>query len=441
MRPALAVESVVAAVREALGARERVILAVSGGLDSMALLDAAARAVPHRIGAVATFDHGTGPHAAAAVSLVEATAGAFGLRTIVGRAAHRAVTEEAWRTARWQFLRQAARETPAVIATAHSRDDHLETVLMRVMRGSGARGIAALYAESPIVRPLLELPRTTIAAYVSARRVPHVPDPGNASRAHLRNRIRLDLLPALRAVRPSLDGELLDLSRRAARWRAELDRVIDDRAMASCTNGTLHVASDALAGYDSETLSTLWPALAGRVGAVLDRRGTRRLAAFTITGRTGSAIQLSGGWEVLRRRHEFVVRRMGEAAGSALAAELSGELRFGNWYFNVVASAPDEMRTRLADSAWCAALPADRRLTVREWSPGDRLASGEKVGRARRVKRFLGDVGIAGPDRRGWPVVLADDEIIWIPGVRRSDAATVRSGRPAVLYLCDRIDR
>ena len=64
----------------------------------------------------------------------------------------------------------------------------------------------------------------------------------------------------------------------------------------------------------------------------------------------------------------------------------------------------------------------------------------EGASSARRVKRFLSDAGIAGPDRIGWPVVLVDGEIVWIPGVRRSDAATDRSGRPVLRYLCERND-
>jgi tRNA(Ile)-lysidine synthase len=56
------------------------------------------------------------------------------------------------------------------------------------------------------------------------------------------------------------------------------------------------------------------------------------------------------------------------------------------------------------------------------------------------VKRYFSDAGIAGPERAGWPVVLADGEIVWIPGVRRSDAATDRSGRPGVPYVCERND-
>jgi tRNA(Ile)-lysidine synthetase-like protein len=82
-------------------------------------------------------------------------------------------------------------------------------------------------------------------------------------------------------------------------------------------------------------------------------------------------------------------------------------------------------------------LPVDATLTVRGWRPGDRMrVAGANA--ARRVKRFFADARIAGPDRAGWPVVLAGDEIVWIPGVRRSDAATVRSGRPGLRYTCER---
>lgn len=436
-----AIDTVATSVREALGARDRIVLAVSGGLDSMTLLDAAARTVPDRIAAVATFDHGTGPHATEAVELVQATAAAHGLRAIVGRSDTTATTEAGWRAARWRFLRQAAGEPPGVIATAHTRDDQVETVLMRVMRDAGARGLAGLYARSSVVRPLLRHPRELLEEYAAQRGLAHVIDPSNVSRAFRRNRIRHDLLPALRRARPQLEAELLDIARRAAALRLDLDGVIDASGMARVEGDAIHVATPALAGYDSTALGMLWPALAARVGAVLDHRGTRRLATFTNTGSVGGRIQLSGGWEVLRQREAFVLR---PAAGASLQqgpAPLDGELRFGDWYFSMAEAGRLGEGDATPGSMWVAALPADRTLTVREWQPGDRLARSGKAGMARRVKRFLAEAGVAGPDRAGWPVVLADDEIVWIPGVRRSDAATVRSGRPVVLYACDRIDR
>lgn len=430
------IDVVTRAVLEALAPRGRIVLAISGGLDSMVLLDAAARTVPGQIAAVATFDHATGPHATAAIDLVRRTAEMNGLQTAIGRAPSPAKTESAWRAQRWRFLHHVAGgDPPASVVTAHTRDDHLETVLMRVMRGSGARGLAALHAPSPIVRPFIDISRATLAAYAAERGLAHVEDPSNASRSHLRNRIRLDILPALVAARPALADELLDLSWRAAAVRTALGAAIDESRMARVHRNAVHVATAALAGYDSTALSALWPALAGRVGAVLDWRGTQRLAAFSRTSRTGARMQLSGGWEVVRRRDELVLHRAGDVLAEDDAMELIGELRFGNWYFRVAdPGTPD-------DSAWVSTLPGDRTLKVRAWRAGDRLARGGESGAPRRVKRFFGEAGIAGPDRRGWPVVLADEEIVWIPGVRRSDAATVRSGRPVVLYACDRIDR
>ncbi len=84
-------------------------------------------------------------------------------------------------------------------------------------------------------------------------------------------------------------------------------------------------------------------------------------------------------------------------------------------------------------------LPADVPLAVRAWRPGDRMRA-RAGGTARRVKRFFADARVPGMDRAGWPVVLAAGEIVWIPGVRRSDAATVQPGRPGVRYECDRND-
>src|SRR6478672_5063657 len=141
------------------------VLAVSGGRDSMAMLHAFADAAHGSIAAVATVDHGTGTHAAAAVRLVGAWCAARGLRAVSTRVEGAAPSEAGWREARWRFLREVAAADNAVVATAHTRDDNLETILMRELRGSGARGLAALYAPGNVARPLLELSRADVARY------------------------------------------------------------------------------------------------------------------------------------------------------------------------------------------------------------------------------------------------------------------------------------
>jgi tRNA(Ile)-lysidine synthase len=159
--------------RTLLSADAPVVLAVSGGVDSMVLLDAAARAEGARIAAVATFDHGTGSHAARAAAHVGREAHARGLPVAYGRATSDAScprpTEASWRAARHRFLADVASRHDARIATGHTRDDQVETVLMRVLRGSGARGLAGLAVKGSLLRPLLELPREVVERYARAR--------------------------------------------------------------------------------------------------------------------------------------------------------------------------------------------------------------------------------------------------------------------------------
>src|SRR5579862_8168254 len=293
------------AVAKALAGKPRVVLAVSGGMDSMALLDAAP---PSRVAAVATFDHGTGTNARAAAEFVADQAMTRGLRVVVGKARTAGRTEAEWRAARWQFLRGVAREARATIVTAHTRDDQIETVVMRILRAAGARGLAGLYADSDIIRPLIDVPRSAISAYIRDRNIPVIEDPTNASRRHLRNRVRLDILPAIRQVSPEFEHEMLDLARRAAAWRFDVEQLVKRFCPVDRMGDHFAVAAADLAGYDPATLAIIWPAIAARAGVTLDWRGTSRVVAFTTGGRVGSSIQLSGGVEVVRTRAQFVIR-------------------------------------------------------------------------------------------------------------------------------------
>jgi len=329
-----AVREVEGAVRAAGERHRRLVLAVSGGLDSMVMLDAVAAVLPARIAAVATFDHGTGAAATRAAAAVVEAARTRGLRVLAGRAEGPGRGEAAWRADRWRFLRSAATEARGSVATAHTADDQAETVFMRALRGAGARGLAGLRAESDVVRPLLGLRRATMVAYAAARRIAYVEDPSNRSRGHLRNRVRLDLLPALEASQPGFHAWLLDLGERAAEWRRAMDALAPAFGPVIDELGGLSVAADELEGYDAAMLAIVWPVLAARAGVTLDGRGTRRLAEFTISGAVGGAVQLSGGFEVLRRRGEFVLRRAARVGRDGDEPRpLRSGVGFGSWRF------------------------------------------------------------------------------------------------------------
>ena len=306
------------AVAAALEASPRVVLAVSGGIDSMVLLTAASH-LPGRSRrklTVATFDHGTGRAAGRAAALVAKESARLGLPCVCGRAETIGTREEEWRRARWTFLNQVASARSAVVVTAHTRDDQVETVFMRILRDAGPRGLAGLYADSEVVRPFLDLRRAAIADYATANRVKFLEDPTNADRKHLRNRIRLDLLPSILRRNPRFADELLALSSASAEWRRSLEEIAGTVDPTPAVDGALRIDRGSLRGFDAESLRVLWPALAARASVVMDRRGTHRAAEFTMKGATGGAIQLSGGVEILMRRDHMLLRRWRSPVGT-----------------------------------------------------------------------------------------------------------------------------
>ncbi|GEM_PF-392114 len=445
-------------------APKRLVLAVSGGRDSMALLHAIARWYPTAIAAVATFDHGSGVAATDAAALVAAESRRLGLTVIRERARAIAPTEDAWRTARWSFLKRVARGYHASVATAHTRDDQVETIVLRLLRGTGARGLAALAAPSPIVRPWLPIGRSEVAAWALAEGVPYVEDPTNHTRQYFRSRVRLDLLPALESVRPGFAAEMLDLGNRAATLRREIDLSVAEfevrLAPRGSPPGSLRFAAKFLEGIGDAGLAVLWPALFAKCGVALNSRGTAALVRFTNRSRASMRLELASKASVMRVREaqgDVFEMRVGTDRGSDPPMTPSSRLpvtpgnpsgkvatagvsrrtelpqRFGMWRF-VPCDAPALIET----SAWYAAVPEGALCDVRTWLPGDRIVtSGAPAGR--RVARYLSEARVPPVDRPDWPVVLVGGHIVWVPGVCRSAAAPNRPGRPAVSwYRCER---
>lgn len=309
------------AVQASLAGCPHAVLAVSGGIDSMVMLDAASR-LPRKARrrvVVATFDHGTGKAAGRAAALVRREATRSGISCVTGRASTVGTREEEWRRARWTFLEEVRSAHSASVVTAHTRDDQIETVFMRILREAGPRGLAGLYAESEILRPFLDLKRDAISEYAAANRVRYVDDPTNSDRRHLRNRIRLDLLPTIVRRHPEFPDDLLALARASADWRRSLEAIASAVDATPAVDGILRIARSSLSGFDDASLRVLWPALAARASVVMDRRGTHRAAEFTIRGATGGAIQLSGGVEIVMRRDHMLLRRWRSRAGTRIS--------------------------------------------------------------------------------------------------------------------------
>ncbi len=205
-----------------------ILLAVSGGPDSTALLHGAAFLATDRGWqlSVAHLDHGLRPESPSEAAAVAAAAVRLGLPIEVRRTDVRALAteehrsvEDAGRQARYRFLEEAAARlgAAALIATAHTADDLAETILLRLARGSGLRGVRGIPARrGRIVRPLLAARRATLRDALDAAGISYVSDPSNADPAHARNRVRAGLLPALEQASPMAVEALLRFGRLAA---------------------------------------------------------------------------------------------------------------------------------------------------------------------------------------------------------------------------------
>ncbi len=197
---------------------DRILVAVSGGPDSMALLHVLAtlRAkLGHEVVAHGV-DHGLRAEASRELDVAEDFARSLDVpfaRTQVLVVSGGNLQARA-RAARYEALRSAAAaSSAAVIATAHHRDDRAETVLLRLLRGSGPRGLAVLPPRAgDLVRPLLRASRAAIDAHVARHAIPFSTDPSNRDPRFLRVRVRHELLPLLRALSPGIDEHLCALA-------------------------------------------------------------------------------------------------------------------------------------------------------------------------------------------------------------------------------------
>jgi tRNA(Ile)-lysidine synthase len=223
---------------DALGipADASIVLAVSGGPDSIALLRGAARLVETdarrwRL-TVAHLDHALRPDSAGDAAFVADAAEALGLRfdsmridvTALARDEGRSL-EDAAREARYRFLEDVA-PAGALIATAHTADDAAETVVLNLLRGSGLAGVRGIPARrGRIVRPLLEARRDELREQLDAGGMAYRLDPSNDDPGFLRNRVRQEVLPLLESIRPGAAGRIGRFSRLAADDEAVLDEL------------------------------------------------------------------------------------------------------------------------------------------------------------------------------------------------------------------------
>ncbi|BCS31471.1 tRNA(Ile)-lysidine synthase [Luteitalea sp. TBR-22] len=463
---------------------DRVLVAVSGGADSVALLHVLATLVPRagaRLAGVVHVHHGLrGPEADADAAFCERLAADLGVPfdlvpvDVSGEARRRRWSIE--RTAhllRHAAYRQAARTRMATrIALGHTLDDQAETVVLRFLRGAGTRGLSGMWpVHGLVVRPLLEVRRADVEHYVATRGLTWRDDASNRDTAIARNRVRHELLPALTSVAGASLPERL--ARQADAWRD------DEQWLAACA--AVEVPSvltpDADGGWwlDIARLADVPPMLRRRVRlAALEQvlpRGRVTLALVNALERVersaeGRTARL-GGLDVRRqgRRLRIVAAGSGDiprpsrkgrthrersASSGSGRGELvervvavPGTLEVEDAGICMVASvlrreAWEADAGPLAPGTWAVALDADRVGTiirVRGRRPGDRMRPVGAPG-SQKIQDLMVNRKVPRRERDRVPVVTTElGQIAWVVGLAVGEEFAVQPHTTAVLLL------
>ena len=436
-RPASgAAETVLARVCARAHARARLLVAVSGGADSVALLHILRfeRDVPAGQLVAAHFDHGMRPGSAADADWVRGLCSAWEVPLRSGSAPAALRGETAARAARWAFLLDSACAAEAdVILTAHHADDQAETLLFRIARGTGLPGLAGIPERRRvvhdgrqilIVRPMLGVTRAELRAYCDAQGLRFREDPTNAQPGTARNRIRATLLPALERQRPGASARLAAIARAAVElehaWRAVI-RDVAREAVLERSNSRIVLAREVLLGYDPQVRTRLLRHELRRLGQAPGRTGTRAVDEFINTGRSGKGIGLSGGVRIERERDRIVLRRtqarsedkplriMAPDSGAGLAL-IGGRRLHAHW------SMDPERRATATIEFDPAALTFP--LEMRAWRAGDRIRFDYG---SKKLKKLFLERGIGRAERSRTPVLAdAAGRILWVRGIARA---------------------
>ena len=444
----------------------RLVVAVSGGPDSLALLHSL-----HRLQDETAFDlHGAhldhglrGEASAADARFVAQTFRNMGIPLTSGSAdveAHRArrrmSLEEAAREVRYDFLARVAKErNAAAVALGHTADDQAETVLMHVVRGSGLAGLAGMQpfgcrsisgSELLLLRPLLAVTREDTLAYCRALGLEPRLDESNRSPDMTRNRVRMELMPLLQELNPQARNAILRLSAAARQQISHLDEQV-----ASLPPGAMRVEGGTVT-LDRSLVATLPAAV---------RLHLLRLAVATakgdldgiyqahldqmdgmLAGPASRTADLPGGLTFFVGYDEATLTfgpppqpDMPPPLTRAHPLNVPGETAAEGWLVTAhIAPAHDEMPPDGALTARLDPALAGEPLSLRSRQPGDRFQPLGMTGR-KKLKDFLIDDKVPRAHRDRIPLLVAPRGIAWVPGHRIAEWAKLPASAQQALHV------
>lgn len=444
------------------------LVAVSGGPDSLCLLHAAWRLQGHlNLGGVcaAHVDHGLrGDDSAGDAEFVAAFCATRSIPYLSCRldiaaeaAKHHISIQDAARQARYAFLEDAADTSGAnVIATAHTRDDQAETVLLNILRGTGIAGLAGIPEKrSRIIRPLLDVSRLEIERYCQEHSLTPRLDASNTDPDHyLRNRVRLELLPLLdRTYHPGVRESLLRLSRLAAQdsdyledvARGEFERMRtrrDDNTI-RLERATLRALPRAIA---SRVIRLAFAVIRGTDEGLSESHIDKALALAledvpgSVTSPTPACVVCCRGeWLEFGKpidAEEYQAVRVPLPVPGLAHSEEDGWTVETSAIMTVSRAAHEPAAQGGNIGARINAEAIDvATLHIRYWQRGDRIDPLGMEGRKKKLQDIFGDAKISRDRRHRWPIVCDSHGPVWIPGLTLAERVKMTAETQALLSI------
>jgi tRNA(Ile)-lysidine synthase len=395
---------------------EPLLVMVSGGGDSVALVDIAAR-----LGAEVSALHvnyGLREGAGEDQALVERLCSERGIRLAVERVelGGEGNLQERARDARYALAEQLAEGD---YAAAHTASDQAETVLYRLAVSPGSR---ALHGMAPrrgrLVRPLLGVTREEVRDYLRVRGLEWREDPSNADRRFSRARVRHDVLDALRELSPAVERTIAETARQLRDEAEVLDAAVDE-ALKELGGGPA-ISLDALKEHPPALQRLILRGLASRA---LSRDELDRLRELGSEGT--KSLDLGGGLRAVAEYGTLRFTRSPEAEPPApVELPVPGRARFGDW----------ELEASVGGAGEVAVTDVGPAVIVRAWRDGDRMRPAG-LGGSKSLQDLFTDRKVPRALRRTLPVVEAGGEIVWVAGVAVDERFAAEPGDPGAVGL------
>ena len=436
---------------------DRVIVAVSGGPDSVCLLDIL-YAIREDLGidmVVAHYDHGLRPgDDESETAFVRQLALSMNLPFELGKAqpfpsntGHS--LEEQARDARYGFLESTRKKHHAQkIALGHQLNDQAETVIMRLLRGSGSSGLAGIppVRDKRIIRPLIEIKRHEIAAYLNVRGLEYVVDRSNLQGRYLRNKIRLEMIPELLKYQPrllELLGQTSEILRDESRYFDQIAEAWVNREAEYPPDGDIAIELSSLLNLHKALQRRVIRALLSKKGRTLRRidRGHIDSVIQLIKGqRPQGQLHLPNGLILKKTYDRLTLGTYSKPKKKHFHYSLDGPGTFHlhaiNRHVTLVEIAPGGSWD-LGISRRTAFFDAEKiryPLILRNVKPGDRFVplgmSGHK-----KIKDFFMDLKIPSEMRSSIPILISHHQVLWVCGYRIDDRFKVTEGSKRILQV------